>query len=162
MRDLLQCGWLRRPAAGKAKAAVPVTAVAIAVLAAGCDTGASPPAIAGPLASAAPLHFVRPARVSAAQMARLPMATTYATTPAAPRDLAPFAPETGIVVHPVPGRFRWITPVPSRLPSDNFAERGRCNLPGSRGPGGCIGRDFPPADGGNDVGILSRPRASWR
>lgn len=104
MRDLLQCGWLRRPAAGQAKAAVPViavvVAVAIAVLAAGCDTGASPLATAGPLASAAPPQFVRPARVSAAQMARLPMATTYATTPAAPRDLAPFAPETGIVVHP--------------------------------------------------------------
>jgi hypothetical protein len=130
MRDLLQFGWLRRPAAGKAKTAAPVIAVAIAVLAAACDTGASPPVTAAPLASAAPPPYVRPARVSLAQLARLPMATTYATTPAAPRDLAPFAPETGIVVHPVPGRFPWITPVHSRFPSDNFAERGRCKLPG--------------------------------
>jgi hypothetical protein len=100
MRDLLRSGWLRRPAAGQAKAAVAVIAVAIAVLAAGCGTGASPPVTAEPLASAAAPQIVLPVRVSAAQMARLPMATTYATTPAAPRDLAPFAPETGIVVHP--------------------------------------------------------------
>jgi lipoprotein-anchoring transpeptidase ErfK/SrfK len=111
MRDLRRFGWLRRPAAGRAKAAMPVIALAIAVLAAGCGTGASPRATAKPPASglprtavppnaATPPRSVPPGRVSAAQMARLPMATTYATTPAAPQDPAPFASETGIVVHP--------------------------------------------------------------
>jgi hypothetical protein len=38
--------------------------------------------------------------VPAAQLARLPAATTYGTTPAAPPDPAPFAPETGYVLHP--------------------------------------------------------------
>jgi lipoprotein-anchoring transpeptidase ErfK/SrfK len=37
---------------------------------------------------------------SATQIARLPAATTYETTPAAPQDPAPFNAETGTVVHP--------------------------------------------------------------
>ena len=36
----------------------------------------------------------------AAQLARLPAAPTFGTTPAAPQDPAPFAPETGTVLHP--------------------------------------------------------------
>jgi lipoprotein-anchoring transpeptidase ErfK/SrfK len=44
--------------------------------------------------------LVLPARVSAAQLARLPMATTSGRSPAAPRDPDPFQAETGIVLHP--------------------------------------------------------------
>src|SRR6201996_1037667 len=50
--------------------------------------------------AAARSHPRQPPNVSAARMARLPTATTYATTPTAPQDPAPFAPETGTVLHP--------------------------------------------------------------
>src|ERR1700733_2664062 len=91
MRDHYRFDWPGRRAAGRAAAATVVTA-AIAVLAAGCGTAES-----SHVASAPP---VPPVRVSAAQMALLPAATTYGTTPAAPPDPAPFAPETGIVLPP--------------------------------------------------------------
>jgi lipoprotein-anchoring transpeptidase ErfK/SrfK len=45
-------------------------------------------------------HLVPPARVSAAELAKLPRATTYASIPAAPLDPAPFAVTGGLVVHP--------------------------------------------------------------
>jgi lipoprotein-anchoring transpeptidase ErfK/SrfK len=45
-------------------------------------------------------QFVAPARVSAAELAKLPRATTYARIPAAPTDPAPFAVTSGLVVHP--------------------------------------------------------------
>lgn len=83
-----------------AAAAFAVTAVA--VLATGCGT-ATPP-------HAAPPVPVQPARVSSTQLARLPAATTYGTTPAAPRDPAPFAPETGIVLHPAAARVVYTRP----------------------------------------------------
>jgi len=88
-----------RRAAGRA-AAVTVITAAIAALAAGCGT-AGPPHAPPP---------VRPARVSAAQMARLPAATTDGTTPAAPPDPAPFTPETGIVLHPAATRVVYARP----------------------------------------------------
>ena len=50
-------------------------------------------------------HPLAPPNVSAAQIARLPVATTYATTPTAPQDPAPFAPETGTVLHPTATHF---------------------------------------------------------
>jgi lipoprotein-anchoring transpeptidase ErfK/SrfK len=78
-----------------------ITAV-IAALAAGCET-------AGP-SQAAPPPPVQPVRVSAAQMARLPAATTYGITPAAPPDPAPFAPETGIVLHPAATQVLYARP----------------------------------------------------
>lgn len=74
----------------------------IAALATGCGT-------AGP-SPAAPLPPPQPMRVSSAQLARLPAATTYGTTPAAPPDPAPFAPETGIVLHPVATRVVYTRP----------------------------------------------------
>ena len=95
MREHFRFDWPRRHVTGTANATVPVIALAVAVLASGCGTAAHPHAAA--LAPPAP---VLPVRVSAAQMARLPMATTFGTTPAAPADSAPFAAETGIVVHP--------------------------------------------------------------
>jgi hypothetical protein len=43
-------------------------------------------------------------------MARLPAATTNGATPTAPRDPAPFAPETEIVVHPAAARVVYTRP----------------------------------------------------
>jgi lipoprotein-anchoring transpeptidase ErfK/SrfK len=90
-------------ATGRVKAAIPVIVAAVAALASGCGTAGHPHA-------AAPPAPVPPVRVSAAQMARLPVATTYGTTPAAPRDPAPFAPETGIVLHPGATRVIYARP----------------------------------------------------
>jgi lipoprotein-anchoring transpeptidase ErfK/SrfK len=101
MRDHCQFDWPCRRAAGRA-AAVTVVTAAIAALATGCGT-------AGPL-HAAPPPPVQPMRVSSAQMARLPAATTYGTTPAAPLDPAPFAPETGVVLHPAATRVVYAHP----------------------------------------------------
>jgi len=82
---------------------MPVITLAIAALASGCGTAGPPYAVASP-------PPVPPRSVSAAQMARLPRATTFGTTPAAPRDPAPFAPETGIVLHPAATRVIYARP----------------------------------------------------
>jgi lipoprotein-anchoring transpeptidase ErfK/SrfK len=92
VRDHRRLDRLRRRAAGRAAAATAVTA-AVAALAAGCGGGTGPP-------YPAPPPPARPVYVPAAQLARLPAATTDGTTPAAPPDPAPFAPETGYVLHP--------------------------------------------------------------
>ncbi len=130
---------LRRRAAAKATAAMPVITLTVAVLATGCGTAGPPPATGTPHPTAqAPAtgpgramgaphatgasHVTgtsaqvsaqpRPAQAmrSAAQTARLPMATTYGTTPAAPQDPAPFARETGIVIHPATARVIYARP----------------------------------------------------
>jgi lipoprotein-anchoring transpeptidase ErfK/SrfK len=82
---------------------MPVIALAIAALASGCGTASQTHA-------AAPPPPAQPRRVSAAQMARLPKATTFGTTPAAPRDPAPFEAETGIVLHPTATRAVYARP----------------------------------------------------
>jgi hypothetical protein len=43
-------------------------------------------------------------------MARLPVATTFGKSPAAPRDTHPFEPETGIVLHPTAVRVVYARP----------------------------------------------------
>jgi lipoprotein-anchoring transpeptidase ErfK/SrfK len=95
-------GWcpprIGRDALGVGLAAGTWLAAAGAVLVTGCGSG-GPVAPAGPGASAAP-HVVPPVRVSAAVLAELPRATTYAAIPGAPRDPAPFARTDGLVVHP--------------------------------------------------------------
>jgi lipoprotein-anchoring transpeptidase ErfK/SrfK len=48
--------------------------------------------------------------VSSAQIARLPTATTDGSTPSAPPDPAPFAPETGTVLHPEATRVVYARP----------------------------------------------------
>jgi lipoprotein-anchoring transpeptidase ErfK/SrfK len=101
MRDHCLFGWHRRRAGGRTTAATAVAA-AVAVLATGCG-------IAGPPHAALPLP-VQPVRVSAAQMARLPAATTDGSTPAAPPDPAPFTSETGIVLHPAATRVVYARP----------------------------------------------------
>src|ERR1700722_14533741 len=103
MRDHFRFDWPCRHAVGKAKTAMPVITLAIAVLAAGCGT-------AGPPRATTPPRPVQPRRISAAQIARLPMATTFGTTPAAPRDPAPFHPETGTVLHPTASRVIYTRP----------------------------------------------------
>jgi len=100
MRDHCRFDWPRPRASERAAVAAVITATI--ALATGCGT-AGPPHVAPP-------QPVRPVRVSAAQMARLPTATTYGTTPAAPRDPAPFAPETGIVLHPLATRVVYTRP----------------------------------------------------
>jgi L,D-transpeptidase catalytic domain len=89
--------------------------VAIGALAAGCETTVPPhaaPATApSPSAPApAPAPPVQPLRLSSAQIARLPAATTFGSTPAAPPDPAPFAPETGTVLHPEATRVVYARP----------------------------------------------------
>jgi lipoprotein-anchoring transpeptidase ErfK/SrfK len=59
---------------------------------------------------AAKTAAVLPARVSAAQLARLPMATTFGRSPAAPQDPDPFKPETGIVLHPTANEVVYVRP----------------------------------------------------
>jgi hypothetical protein len=55
-------------------------------------------------------HPLAPPNVSAAQIARLPVATTYATTPTAPQDPAPFGAETGTVLHPTAAQVIYTRP----------------------------------------------------
>jgi hypothetical protein len=105
MHDHFRSGWTRR-AAVKATVAMPVITLAVAVLATGCGTAHATEA---PQASVQP-GLVRALRSSAAQIARLPLATTYGTTPTAPQDPAPFAPETGTVVHPTTTRVIYARP----------------------------------------------------
>jgi lipoprotein-anchoring transpeptidase ErfK/SrfK len=106
MRNDFRFGWPRRRAAGKAIVAISVITAAVAALASGCGTASRPPH-----AAATPVPVTMPPReVTAAQMARLPMATTNGTTPAAPRDPAPFAAETGVVLHPEAARVVYARP----------------------------------------------------
>jgi lipoprotein-anchoring transpeptidase ErfK/SrfK len=91
MRDHRRTARPRRGAARQAAALTAATAAALAAaFLAGCS--ATPPP--------KPPPPVTPVPVPAAQLARLPAATTFGTTPGAPQDPAPDAPETGIVLHP--------------------------------------------------------------
>jgi lipoprotein-anchoring transpeptidase ErfK/SrfK len=99
---------------------VMVVTAAVAALATGCGMAEPPPAALPSPVQAVPVHApvparavhvpVKPVRVPAAQLARLPAATTYGTTPAAPTDPAPFASETGIVLHPEATRVVYTRP----------------------------------------------------
>src|SRR6185312_423691 len=62
------------------------------------------------LHASAQSRLVQTRRSSATQTARLPMASTYGTTPTAPQDPAPFKPETGIVIHPTTTRVIYARP----------------------------------------------------
>jgi lipoprotein-anchoring transpeptidase ErfK/SrfK len=93
MRDRLRPGNSRRRGAA-GRTALPARVITLAALAliSACGT-------AGARATR-PAQPVAPVRVPAAELARLPGATTYATSPAAPRDPEPFTSEPGIVLHP--------------------------------------------------------------
>jgi len=89
MRDHRLTGRPRRRAARQAAALTAATAAALAAFLAGCS--ATPPPPPPP---------VRPVPVPAAQLARLPAATTFGTVTDAPQDPSPYAQETGTVLHP--------------------------------------------------------------
>src|SRR5215472_6265241 len=96
--------WLRGRVGPVPRAVIALTVLAAAVgvgtLAAVVSSGSgSTPASAppSPAAAAAP-QVVAPVPVSAADLASLPQATTYTTTPAAPQDPAPSAVTSGLVL----------------------------------------------------------------
>jgi hypothetical protein len=103
-----RCDRLRRPAAG-AYPVVSALAIALVVLLSGCGTFATPPASSPARPSARP-RPVRPGHLSAAQIARLPAATTFGKLPKAPLDPDPFEPELGIVLHPTTTRVIYARP----------------------------------------------------
>ena len=72
------------------------TMLAVVTLAAACGTDV-PPDAGSPSVSPGP---VTPVAVSAAQVARLPLATTFARLRGAPQDSEPFEPVDGVVSHP--------------------------------------------------------------
>jgi L,D-transpeptidase catalytic domain len=77
------------------RAIAAAAAAAAAVLVPACTTANSSHAASRHAASP-----VLPMHISAAQMARLPHATTFGRSPLAPRDPDPFGHEQGIVLHP--------------------------------------------------------------
>ena len=110
MRDRCRLDRSRRRAL---RGAAAVTAV-IAALVTGCATTAPAHPAQAPthtVPKAAPqAPPVRPLPVTSAQLARLPAATTDGSTPAAPTDPAPFAAETGTVLHPDATRVVYARP----------------------------------------------------
>ena len=95
-------GRLRSTAA----AGVALAGVGAAVLVAGCSGSSHHPG--GDTAQAQPA--VAPVRVSAAQLARLPRATTFTRIPAAPLDQDPFAVTGGLVLHPLAPQVLYAAP----------------------------------------------------
>ena len=86
------------------QAAAGLAGLAAAVLVTGCGSGGAPAAHAGtpgPSASAGTAAPVSPGRLSAATLAKLPEATTYAQLHGTPSDPQPSTVTTGLVVHPV-------------------------------------------------------------
>ncbi|MGD0067018.1 MAG: L,D-transpeptidase [Streptosporangiaceae bacterium] len=110
MSDHFRSAWSRR-ATAKATVAIPVIMLAVAVLATtSCGTASTPHVTGAQGARAVQPGLVRAVPFSAAQIAQLPLATTYGTTPTAPRDPAPFGSETGVVVHPTTTRVIYARP----------------------------------------------------
>ena len=99
-------GHVRRIRLKAAAGAIPAAAAAalVAVSLSGCG-GPQPAAN-----SATQQYVVPPVSVSAAQAAKLPQATTYATIPAAPADPARFAVTSGLVVHPLTAQVVYAAP----------------------------------------------------
>ena len=89
----LVAGHPRQAAAAGAVLAAAVAAVLVVTL----SGSGAPPGHGAPGAQ----RLVLPVAVPAAELARLPRATTYASIPAAPGDPAPFALTGGLVVHPL-------------------------------------------------------------
>jgi hypothetical protein len=77
-------------------------ATAVVGLLSACGTAASP--------GAATPRPALPRYVSPAQMALLPIATTFGRSPGAPQDPDPFEPVTGIVLHPTATRVVFARP----------------------------------------------------
>jgi len=100
-----------RAAAGAIPAAAAVALVAVSL--SGCSGSQAPtanPATQPTANSVTQQYIVPPVSVSAAQAAKLPQATTYATIPAAPTDPARFAVTDGLVVHPLTAQVVYAGP----------------------------------------------------
>ena len=80
-------------------------ALVAAALVASCGTVSQHTAASSPRAS-----VVRPVMVSAAELADLPRATTFGSSPGAPPDPDPFTAETGTVLHPTATRAVYSRP----------------------------------------------------
>lgn len=80
--------------------AIGLVAVVVVVLVLTLGGSAKAPGGAGQTASSV-AQPVAPVSVSAAELAKLPRATTYADIPSAPSDPSPFATTNGVVVHPL-------------------------------------------------------------
>jgi L,D-transpeptidase catalytic domain len=106
MRDHLRGGPAARRSDGKTAPVMRLVALGTVVLASACGA-AGPPRAALPGASDRP---PLPVHVSAAQLRRLPAATTFGQSPRAPQDPDPFQPETGIVLHPTGTRVIYARP----------------------------------------------------
>jgi lipoprotein-anchoring transpeptidase ErfK/SrfK len=106
----LCAGHVWQTAAGGAVLAVVCAVVVTATLS---GSGTSPGRRADPRSgrTAAPAQrIVLPVNVPAAELAKLPRATTYATTPQAPLDPAPFAINNGLVVRPLAAEVLYAGP----------------------------------------------------
>jgi hypothetical protein len=110
MRDHLRIEWLCCRAGRKTNLVVRLMALAVACLVPACGTASSPRASSPRASSPASSPWLAPFHVSAAKMAQLPMATTFGTSLSAPRDQDPYAPETGIVLHPTATRVIYARP----------------------------------------------------
>jgi lipoprotein-anchoring transpeptidase ErfK/SrfK len=86
----------RRAAAGVIPAAAATALFVVSLSGCGAPQGSVPA-----IAETAKQYIAPPVSVSAAQAAKLPQATTYATIPKAPEDPARFAATSGLVVHPL-------------------------------------------------------------
>ncbi len=106
MRRRSTCGRQCR-AAASTKPVKRVIALAGIGLISGCGAASTPHAV--PPAAMTP-KVVLPAHVSAAQLAQLPLATTFGRSPAAPQDPDPFKPETGMVLHPTAKEVVYVRP----------------------------------------------------
>lgn len=91
--------WFGNPdhaAAKSIKAIASVGALAIVTMSAAGGTGMSVEAASWPVS----LRQVTPVPVPAAQLARLPVATTFTSLRGVPQDSDPFEPGSGLVAHP--------------------------------------------------------------
>ena len=101
MRDRLRFEWLCR-IAGRTKPLMRLIALCFVALLTACSAASSPDA-ASPR-PALPVH------VSAARIARLPVATTYATTAHGSAGSSPVRGGTGTVLHPTTTRVIYTPP----------------------------------------------------
>ena len=102
MDDLFRCGRSCQSTASARLVALVIAS--IMALLSGCGTSGR---TGSPAASS---RMVRPLRVSAAQMARLPGATTFGRLRGVPLDPDAFSPETGVVIHPTVARAVYAYP----------------------------------------------------
>lgn len=102
MHDRFRFDGAPRCTPGRTKSVMWVIALTIVALVSACGKAGAP--------RAAQQRPVLPVPVSAVQMARLPVATTFGKSPGAPQDPEPFGSETGTVLHPTVMRVVYARP----------------------------------------------------